>query len=180
MPRNGTETEFVQKAHQLGFSKLILLYKTTNAKKVTPKQIEELKKNEIEVKFGVISEKNINLEGFDMVIGLGTKINAVFGGLTHVLNNEIDEEKDFIHQRRGGLNHVVLAEFSSKDVGVLSGLDQLRKKTQKEQGIVLGRMMQNAKLCMKKGISYNVVSLAKETIEMKNAKDLNIFSQQLK
>jgi RNase P/RNase MRP subunit p30 len=179
MPRIGTEREFITTAQELGFTQILLLYKPTNAKKLSQKEIEELKKSEISVHFGLICENTITLPGFDYLIGLGTKISGVFGGLTHVLNNENEEEKDFVHQRRSGLNQVVLAEFSAKGIVVLSGLDQLRKKYPQEQAKVLGRMMQNAKLCMKKGITYNIVSLAKEPYEMKSAKDLHIFSQQL-
>ncbi len=168
----GQEQEFIDEALLLGFDELVLVYTLSDAKKLNLNLQKKLFSKEIKVSFGVVVEKNISIEGFDYYLANGAKISQLFKCLTHVFNNEVEEEKDFIHQRRSGLNHVVLAECAKKGISVLTGINMMNGKN---DSIIIGRMKQNSDLCKKKNVEYSVVSLADNTLFMRHSKDLKSF-----
>ena len=168
----GQEQKFIDEALLLGFNELVLVYTLSDAKKLSSTLQKKLFSKEIKVSFGVVVEKNIVLEGFDYYLANGAKTSQLFKCLTHVFNNEAEDEKDFIHQRRSGLNHVILAEMAKKGVNVLAGLNMLSGLN---ESIIIGRMKQNFKLCKKKNVDYSVVSFAEDIIGMRHSKDLKSF-----
>lgn len=170
--RLGNEEGFIDMAVSLGFKEIVLVYTLTDAKKLSLEMQKKLFNPQIKVSFGVVVSKNVHLEGFDYYLANGVFLTQLFKCLTHVFNNEAEDEKDFIHQRRSGLNQVVLAEMAKKGVSVLAGLDMINHSTSQR---IIGRMKQNFLLCKKKKVDYSVVSFASDVLEMRDSRDLKGF-----
>ena len=181
--KKGNETDFIQEAKKLGFESLGLIYTAGEVKTLDKAHLKALVDHAgIFLEFGVIQESTRTIYKPDFCtihIALGTKISNISGTITHLANNEFEEEKDFHHQRRGGLNHVVLAKLAEKKGSVLLGIRALLKLDAQKQAQILGRAAQNIASCKRKKVDYSVVSLAKKPQDMRTAKDLEAFSRTL-
>lgn len=175
----GNEKQFIETATALGYDELVLVYSYKNAKSLDKNHKKTLQ-NTTKIRLftaTLVDRDGLRLEGIDFHIGLGTKIRVVSQGLDFLHFNEYDERKDGLHQRRGGINHVTLADCREKDVKLLFGFTDLYKEKRVET--VLGRAMQNAKLCAKKEVEFIVCSMAKNAINMKAPRDVLAFSNEL-
>ena len=175
----GLEAEFLKTAEKLGFTKIILSYNHEDAKKITQESQENIKKQtKIEVEFAIEGEKP-KPKHFEQKILLGTKTKRLSKDATILLNNESEEEKDFTHQRRSGLNHVILEEAKQKEIEIYAGLNQVLGRKNWEQTRILGRMKQNLKLTKKKKINYEIISYAGKPENMRKAKDIESLKREL-
>jgi len=156
------EREFISKAKELGWTSIVLLYKYE-------KGIKLKKFSEDFVKTGIYldSDTKSDFSSFEIVVALGTKFSSLPRGVTHVVMNEFEVEKDFIHQRRGGLNHVFLNEFKGK---ILFAFSELQDNV--KQDIILGRMMQNLTIC-----NGDFVSLADDANKMRFVGDVSALKR---
>ncbi|MAF50700.1 MAG: hypothetical protein CMH64_01285 [Nanoarchaeota archaeon] len=84
--------------------------------------------------------------------------------------------KDKIHYRDSGLNQVLckLAKKNNVKIG-FSFSDVLNSN--EEKSVILGRMVQNVKLCNKYKVDMIIGSFAKSKYEMKSGKDLVAFGK---
>lgn len=158
----GQEEKILQKAKELDYKDLVLVYNISESNNLTSEMIKKLKNSfDGELKFGlvVVERKNLKNPLFDVFLQLGTSKETVFRGINYVYNNEFEEQKDFIHQRRSGLNHVILTDFAKKGIEVLFSYSELQKANSKKKALFLGRIMQNIKLCEKYGVNYSFASL---------------------
>ena len=174
----GEEKGFIDKAKKLGFEELVLVFNTKEVKLLSLELLESYQAEGFRVYFGVLLEQSLNVPVFvEEKIGLGTKISSLWNGLTAIYYNEFLEEKDGLHERRAGLNHVSMAECKEKGVNVLFGYADLFNEEKKPQK--LGRAMQNKKLCVKKGVKWDLCSMAKTPREMRNAVDARALRELL-
>jgi RNase P/RNase MRP subunit p30 len=173
--RFGEEQTFIKKAHDLGLKELVLVYSVAESAKLTKEGVLKLKKiADIDLKFGldVKEQKNVKNSFFDVFLQLGTINERVFKGITHLYNNENEELKDFIHQRRSGLNHVLLNDFIEKNIKILFSYASLLAADEKRKAQILGRIMQNIVLCKKFGVEYSFVCLGTEASSLRNPQDV--------
>ena len=98
--------------------------------------------------------------------------DVVFRGVNYVYDNELEREKDFIHQRRSGLNHVLIKQFLEKNIEVLFSYSNLINASNKRKSQILGRIMQNIKLCNKHKVKYSFVCLGNESILLRSPQDV--------
>lgn len=174
----GEEQEFVVKAKELGFEELVLVFNTKDVKFLSKDLLECYQSEGFRVYFGVILEQSLDVPIFvEEKIGLGTKICSLWNGLTAIYYNEFLEEKDGLHERRAGLNHVSMVECRQKGVDVLFGYADLFNEVKRSQK--LGRAMQNKKLCVKKAVAWRLCSMAKNPEDMRNAKDVGALRELL-
>lgn len=162
-------------ASNLGFSELYLVYFGNDKTKITSKYKEELQKTtKLNLKYLLLfeGEKNVKKGVFDGVVELGTSNNSLSRAVNYTYGNEYADEKDAIHQRRSGLNHVILADFKKKGVTVIFDYGSLRSLNSTRQSKILGRMTQNLILCKKMKVNYLFGSMAKSPIEMRAEKDV--------
>ena len=93
----------------------------------------------------------------------GSKANIIF-------SLEENNKRDFMHQRASGLNHILcrLAEQNNVIIGfsLSSILDS------KNKHIILGRIMQNIKLCRKYKTKTVIASFASNPYEIKSPHDI--------
>ena len=84
-------------------------------------------------------------------------------------------KKDRLNQRDSGLNDVLCKFARENDVAIgFSFADLLNSKF---RAVVLGRMMQNVRLCRKYKVRMVLASFAKEPWEMRHPNDLLAFGQ---
>ena len=164
--RPGDEEAFIKKAEDLGYDELVLVYE----KKVEKK----LFASKMKIFYGLIGEK-----GFDENIQLGTSSEVLRKGATSIIDNEYENKGDFAHQRRSGLNHVVLARCKEKNVRILFDYGLLQGKKNYKQQQLLGRIKQNLLLCKKMKVPYSFVSFARQTSQMRAAKDVKALERVL-
>ncbi len=178
----GQETKFIEFAVNLGYKALNLLYSTKEVTKLSSDYLKKLKNDsnlDLKVYAFFDSGKNPKKGFFDGVVELCTMKKVVSKTSTHVVGVEYTDEKDGLHQRRSGLNHVILADFKKRGVVVLFDYGSLRNLSEKKKATILGRMRQNISLCKKNKIEYSFVSLAKEILEMKDKKDVKVFQRSI-
>lgn len=178
--RIGQEKEFIAKALDLGISQLVFVYSLADAKKRSLSDLHSFQSENLEVFFGVVLDKPRQLPSHITIkIGLGTKMSSLFSGLTHLYFNEGEDEKDFIHQRRGGLNHVLLAECKIKKISILTSYTELEQATTQRKAQLLGRMSQNKMLCTKKGVDYSLISGATSPQQLRKPSDTEELYKEL-
>lgn len=155
---------FVSLAIEFGHKKLVLV----SDKSLSKKLCDDLIKN-TNIEFDFITSKQILL---------GTSKNLEKKSKNYFFGFEIQSDKDGMHQRFSGLNHVLLNRIKEREQIVLFTLNV---KTNLKKSMVLGRIKQNLKLCKKYSVEYYFVSNAKRLIEIKSASDLlaleNILSK---
>ncbi len=164
--KEGEESPFIERALALGYEELVFLYRKLPKKSISHKKLT--------IKSALLGKK-----GADENIVLGTSLLQLSKGVTMLADNEFDVEKDFVHQRRSGLNHVILKECKKKNIGLLFNLSKLRNQPLDRVSQVIGRMKQNAKLAKKYGVSYELVSFAQTPLEMRAAKDVAAMKRTL-
>lgn len=122
--------------------------------------------------------KIIHTKQFHCVEGLSEEKNR-----KAVENKQVDMlvaperagKKDRFTQRDSGLNHVLCALAKENDVAIGFSFSDLLNSNYRS--IVLGRMMQNVRLCRKYKVRMVVASFAKDPWEMRSAYDLLAFAQ---
>lgn len=164
--QEGQEEAFVERALLLGYDELVFVYEKQPKKPFLTEKIKICP---------LIKNKKTN-EGYFV---LGTSLTTLPKSTTHLVANEFETEKDFVHQRRSGLNHVVLKSCQEKNVVVLFAFAPLQSMNSLEQSTILGRMKQNALLCKKYKVPLALTSLATTPQEMRHAKDVQALSRSL-
>ena len=178
--RKNNTKEFIQTAEQLGYKELILIYTEEEVREINKEEQQNIREGTtLKLYFGIREGKRPLPKGFEEHAALGTKIQRISSGITIIYNNENEEEKDYIHQRRSGLNHVFLQEILEKNIKILAGTSQLRQKPLWEQERILGRIRQNIKLAKKKNVTYEIASLAEQPLDMRSAKDMQALKREL-
>jgi len=108
-------------------------------------------KNEIEIRKSVDRKNKV-----DIIIGV-----------------ELVSKKDSFHQRNSGLNQIICKLAKENKVAI--GFSFSNVLNSKKRALILGRMMQNVKLCRKYKVKIICGSFAKNKKEMRDAKDLLSF-----
>lgn len=92
-----------------------------------------------------------------------------------VIGLESIEDKDDLHYRKSGLDHV-LCNLANKH-GISVGFSFADVLNAKDKGKIIGRMMQNIMLCKKYKVNVVVASFARDKYDMRIAKDLEAFGR---
>ncbi len=124
--------------------------------------------------------KVLNIKQFTVVEGISEEKNR-----KAVENKQVDilvaperaGKKDRLNQRDSSLNQVLCKLAHEKDVAIgFSFSDVLNAK---QRAVVLGRMMQNVRLCRKYKVRMVLASFAKDPADMRPANELMAFGQTL-
>ena len=124
--------------------------------------------------------KVLNVKMFNIVEGISEEKNR-----KTVENKQIDillapervGRKDRLNQRDSGLNDVLCKLAKENDVAIGFSFSDLLNS--KYRAVVLGRMMQNVRLCRKYKVRMVLASFAHDPWEMRSAYDLLAFGQVL-
>ena len=119
----------------------------------------------------------VKKDHFNIAIGGNYELNKKILN-TRNINLIIDPElleEDFMHSRNSGLNHVLVKLAKKNNIGIGFSLDRLNKLDKLNKVNLLGKIMQNIKLCNKYKVKYYIVNFN----NYKNSKDLLSFGLSL-
>ncbi len=158
---NNNEREFAQIAEKLGYEQLIFVYRNN---------IPKL--NDVKTSINIIQRKSTNfiVEGNDK---LRYYLESTPVKIVYSLENRM--QKDFIHQKASGLNHILckIAQEKGKTIGF--SFSQILNSNGIEQARIIGRIKQNIILCRKYKTKMFIGSFACHPFEMRAVNDLQDF-----
>ncbi|MBI5066526.1 hypothetical protein HZA97_09940 [Candidatus Woesearchaeota archaeon] len=167
---NNNEEEFAKTAKKLSIDNLVFVY--TDIKMVkkmegvktallaSPKQVNSAKRF---VDFVIVKSGEDDRFALEK-----SKPDFMFGF-------EFAGRKDFMHQRASGLNQVLCKIAKKNNIKILFPFSDLLKQLPENKSVIIGRLIQNIKLCRKYGVSLSICSFAKTPFEMRKMKDLESF-----
>jgi len=181
---NNNEEEFINIAKKLRYKALCFLYdfdfylekqkksKTINKKikiyngiladtKNIQKINNKLQKKEvfIAIKNSIINREILEKSKADLIFSL-----------------EESHKKDFIHHRASGLNHILCRLAKENNIMVGFSLTSILKS--ENEHIILGRVMQNIRLCRKFKVKTKIASFSEKPFEMRSPNDiLSLFTR---
>ena len=123
----------------------------------------------------------INCKDLEIVFGGSERVNrnAVENNKVDILvNAEKSENKDLLHYRNSGLNQVLCKLANQNNVAIGFSFSEILRS--KERSVLIGRIMQNIKLCGKYNVRMVFATFAKNKYEMRDARDLIGFCRVLK
>ncbi|MAE43046.1 hypothetical protein CMO93_04695 [Candidatus Woesearchaeota archaeon] len=170
---NNNEKEFISIAEKLGYTGLYFLY---NLEEYFEKNIS----GKIKIHKAILADaRYINktsnkYKDKDILIAIksssqdrnimeGAKANIIFSFEEHT-------KRDFMHQRGSGLNHIMCKLMHENSIAVGFSLNSILNSEKKH--LILGRIMQNIKLCRKYGVKMIIASFAEKPFEMRSPHDL--------
>lgn len=156
---NGNEKEFISMAEKLGYDELVFVNFTDIAKLKSGLKLSCSKR------IFKSSQKDRNLIE-------SRKADVIF-------EFEQDTKKDSMHFRSSGMNHIIAKLMKEKNVSYGLSFSQLLNKTREEQARLIGRIMQNIRLCRKYKVNVVLGSFARKPYEMRDYKDLQAFARVL-
>lgn len=94
-------------------------------------------------------------------------------------NLEVHHDRDGLHQRKSGFNHVLAALAHDKEKIIAFNFNTVLQATGATRSVLLGRMRQNVTLCRKYKVSMMIMSGATTPYEMRSGHDLIAFGELL-
>ncbi len=85
---------------------------------------------------------------------------------------EFQEQKDFMHQRNAGLNHVLATLMAERGIAYGFPVAKLLSAPRHLQPVILGRLQQNIMLCKKYKVEIVLASFATDPRDMRNLRDV--------
>jgi RNase P/RNase MRP subunit p30 len=175
-PKNNEE-EFIKIAKKLGNSSLCFVYPYKNFKKKTFKTDLEIKQAIITDQKNINNSKNLT----DIVLIQNTKnsinIRLIIEKNKNIVFFDIEDknQKDFIHQRRSNLNHIICNLANKNNITFGFSFNSFLHINIKERNILMGRIKANIRLCKKYKNKIIISSFAKNPYEMRNYNCLKTF-----
>ena len=160
----------VSEAEQLGYKEIIIVGK--------PTKIESTMK----VSFAyIVGDKDYSKlskirKNYDYLIGKGDR-KAFENKHIEFILPDMEISKDHTHYRNSGMDQILAKIAKTKKKTILFDLSLIRKSKNRQQ--ILGRMMQNARLCKKYKVPFEFVTFAGNNLELKTPKDLKALSRVL-
>ncbi len=87
-----------------------------------------------------------------------------------LVSPEKTRKKDFIHHRNSGLNQVLCKLAKKNNIAIGISFNDILKSKEKDK--LIGRIMQNIRLCRKYKVKMVLASFATNKFEMRDARDL--------
>ncbi len=164
---NNNEQELFAMAHRLGYKQLLLLYQ-----KPTPLQQTELP---LKIMTGVIVTKpNQHYPNTITVARSSTQDRAFLEQKPPTLMYDFEQTQnpDTMHHRMSGLNQV-LCTLAAGKTSVFFSFHSIF--TAQHTPKILGRIMQNIRLCRKYKVHMGIASFATDPFHMRSSHDLKSY-----
>ncbi len=174
---DGNEEGFIESAIQLGWGGLCFVYKYHKNEDYEEKIKKLQKKTKLKLHYGfLISQKDINgtkkTKNLIFIKSSGKNRQVIEKKKADVLFSlESQGRQDFIHHRASGLNHI-LCELAAKNNIVVGFSFNLLLRNKKNLHQILGRVMQNIRLCRKYKTKTMIASFAERPFEMRHVYDM--------
>ncbi len=174
MPKNN-EAELLEMSEKLGFKELMFLYDDLQ------KKVPKLSSKQIRIYTAVlinnIKEVDKAKKNFNFLFASAQRNFFENKKVKYLINAESSLGKDFLYQKRAGLDDVMCRLAKEKDKVNVFNTKLLGNNMHNN---ILSRMMKNAKLCRKYKVKTLIVSLASKPLEMRAPKDLQGFARHLR
>jgi len=177
IPRDNEE-EFIQLGLKLGMKNICFLYSFDENSKVKIEKLTELNHKNIKIESGlIVNGKNVNealqqskfpvakSSDQDRILIESKKIKLIYGF-------EEVSKKDYLHQRISGLNHTICELAKENNVTIGFPYSSLFNKNENEISMILGRFMQNIKLCQKYNVKTMIGAFSEKPYEMRAPHDV--------
>ena len=151
-------------SRELGFSRLLVVDKDV-ALINNFKDKKDIIKARKKYNFVVVSGKNLK------------ENRIIVEACPDVVLIHYNSKRDFMKERNSSLNHVI-CKIASKN-GVAVGIDFSEILNSKNRDAVIGRLMQNIKLCRKYKTRILFFSFASDVFELRAAQDIMAFLQSI-
>lgn len=183
MPKNNEE-EFIEIAAKLGIKKLYFLYnfESYDEEKIQAR-LKDVKNYNVSISFGFIANKHnlnkaIKQSRFlaakssenDRFFIESKKIKLIYGF-------EEFHKKDYISQRASGLNHVLCELARKNNTAIGFSYSSLLNKDNSLTSLLIGRMLQNIRLCKKYKVKTIIGSFSDKPFGLRAPHDIaSLFS----
>ncbi len=136
--------------------------------------LEIAEKLNIKVKFAEKTKQGYKVDNLIMT-DKGTRKNFENKNIKLFFDLENKDERDFIHQRNSGLNHI-LAKIAHEENKIIAfNFSTVLNANSEKRAKTLGRMKQNVKLCRKYKVKMFIGSFAKNPYELRGKYELRAF-----
>ncbi len=134
--------------------------------------------------FNLINHKNINdmnklikKDSFNIIIGGDEIINrkAVETKNVNLLLDPEPELGDFMHSRNSGLNQVLVKLAKKNNISIGFSFNKIIKLDNLSKAKLLGKIMQNVRLCNKYKVKIYIVNFFNDEIDERAVNDLKYF-----
>lgn len=157
---NGNEKEFIKMAELLGYSELVFIGNTDISKlksKIKLSCSKRIFKSDVKKDRNLIESKKAEM----------------------IYEFEQEKRKDATHFRSSGMNQVLAKLMKYKNVDYGLSFNQVLAASKEEKARLIGRIMQNIRLCKKYNVSVIIGSFARQPFEMRDYTDLMAFTRSL-
>ena len=169
---NKNEKTLIKKAKRLGIKKLCMVYQFKDFRKKEKKQDRNLK-----LFYGILCNTKDLSKGkkvADFTLVQDPERKAIEKKNPDIVFDlELSNRDDFMFQRNSGLNHILCRLMAENKILYYINFGQILKS--KNKPVLLGRIMQNLRLCKKYKVKTGIASFASKTADMRNLKDLESF-----
>lgn len=174
---DNNEEEFIAISRKLGYKTLYFLYSYDN--------YQSKKKNfadsvDIKIVNGIIVDSNklkkiknkMEYDGIFVAVKSSDKdMEIMEGSLANLIFSfEENQRRDFIHQRASGLNHILCSLARKNNITI--GFSFTSILNAKDRHEILGRIMQNLRMCRQFKVKTVIASFTKNPYEMRSMHDL--------
>jgi RNase P/RNase MRP subunit p30 len=175
------EKEFIKLAKKLKYSSLCFVYSLKEFQQKKEKTTAQNKSNQIKLKYGVLAKNNEIKKAQKLSNLIFVESSEKLRSLTEQNKNiilfdfEKENKKDFIHQRRSGLNHII-CKITTKNKNKLAlPLSSILTQQETKRGTLIGRIKANIRLCRKYKTNIIIASFATHPYGMRSYSDLVSF-----
>jgi RNase P/RNase MRP subunit p30 len=175
---HGNEEEFMIIARKLGYSSLLFLYDLDSY--AYNKAKLNLNSKKFEVHMGFLSDFKVTRKKDKLfsgkrifsVVKSSKKDREVIESkkADMIFSFEETSKRDFLHHKASGLNHILCKLARENDVIIGFSINSLLGANNPE--LILGRLVQNVKLCTKYKVKNVVASFAESPYEMRSVHDI--------
>ena len=125
-----------------------------------------------------IIDKASNYLSMIFVVGTTDEINRI--ALEHkkvkaLVSPEYERKKDFLDYRNSGLNQVLCKIARDNKKIIFFNFRNILLSEKNKRAVILGRLMQNIKLCRKYEVNIKIASFASLQEEMRSLSDIRSF-----
>lgn len=175
------EKEFIEIADKLGISGICFIYKFKNKNDFLQNQdkVNKLQeKTEIKLSIGLIADsKNISkakkLAKIVIYKSIGNDRHAIEKSKANVVFDlETIATKDSMHHRNSGLNQILCKLANKNNVMIGFSFSTILNEERMIRSQILGRLMQNIRLCRKYKVKTVIASFAEKPYDLRSCYDL--------
>lgn len=173
IPKNN-EDLFSEVLHTLDFKKTLSIYNFNDYFK------KNIKKNiwEINNVVGlIISHENLNQinQQSKLLVAKSSENDIPFiesKKVKLIYGFEELHHKDYLHQRASGLNHTICKLAQQNNVAIGFSYNSLLNKNAQNNHLLIGRMMQNIRLCQKYKVKIMIGSFSENPYSLRSPSDI--------